>query len=78
MATKYMQGFPIPEAFPEILHDFAREVLRDQPEDILAYAAKYFECLEQVRESKIKSLQKSLWAKELYFREAKAKINNFK
>ena len=29
MASKYLQKFPIPEAFPDILHDYAREVLRD-------------------------------------------------
>lgn len=45
MATKYQQKFPIPEKFYEIIHDFAREVLRDQPEDILEYAAQYFESM---------------------------------
>ena len=29
MASKYLQKFPIPGAFPDMLHDFAREVLRD-------------------------------------------------
>lgn len=48
MANKYLQLFPVPEGFPEILADFAREVLRDQPEDIIEYAALYFETLEQV------------------------------
>ena len=37
MASKYIQKFPIPGAFPDLLHDFAREVLRDQPDDIYAY-----------------------------------------
>jgi len=45
MATKYQQKFPIPEKFYDIIHDFAREVLRDQPDDILEYAAQYFEAL---------------------------------
>ena len=30
-----------------MLHDFAREVLRDQPEDIYAYGAAYFRAMEQ-------------------------------
>lgn len=48
MASKYLQKFPVPENFYEVLHDFAREVIRDQPEDIIAYAANYFEAKEQV------------------------------
>ena len=34
MASKYLQKYPVPEAFPDVLSDFAREVLRDQPENI--------------------------------------------
>lgn len=30
-----------------MLHDFAREVLRDQPDDIYAYGAMYFRAMEQ-------------------------------
>jgi hypothetical protein len=30
------------------MHDFAREVLRDQPENIYEYGAAYFRALEQV------------------------------
>jgi hypothetical protein len=39
---------PIPSDFPDLLHDFAREILRDQPEDIYEYGALYFKCLEEV------------------------------
>ena len=58
MASKYLQKFPIPGSFPDLLHDFAREVLRDQPEDIYAYGAAYFKALEEVSLSswKVKSL----------------------
>jgi len=42
MASKYLQKYPVPENFYEILHDFTREVLRAQPEDILEYAYNYF------------------------------------
>ena len=46
MASKYLQKFPIPEDFPSVLHDFAREVLRDQPADIIHYGFQYFKALE--------------------------------
>ena len=48
MASKYLQKFPVPESFPDILHDFAREVLRDQPENIYEYGFEYFKCKEEV------------------------------
>ena len=38
MASKYLQKFPVPENFQEILHDFAKEVLRAQADDILEFA----------------------------------------
>ena len=48
MASTYLQKFPIPGDFPDMLHDFAREVLRDQPEDIYEYGAAYFKAMEEV------------------------------
>ena len=48
MASKYLQKFPVPDNFYEILHDFAREVIRDQPDDILEYGANYFDAMLQV------------------------------
>ena len=48
MASKYIQKFPIPGSFPDILHDFVREVLRDQPENIYEYGAAYFTALDEV------------------------------
>ena len=48
MASKYLQKFPVPDNFYEILHDFAREVIRDQPEDIIEYGSLYFDALQQV------------------------------
>lgn len=47
MASKYLQKYPVPAGFEQVLHDFAREVLRDQPDNIIEYAASYFEMLEQ-------------------------------
>ena len=47
MASKYLQSFPVPPGFKEILGDFAKEVIRDQPQDIIEYAADYFEMLQK-------------------------------
>ena len=48
MASKYLQKFPIPEEFPNILMSFTREILRDQPKDIYEYGALYFKALHDV------------------------------
>jgi len=40
---EFAQEFSVPPEFPEVLKAFAREVLRDQPENIEQYAVKYFE-----------------------------------
>ena len=51
MASKYLQKYPVPEDFPDLLHDFAREVLRDQPDDIYQYGAQYFKAMYEVSQS---------------------------
>jgi hypothetical protein len=38
----------VQEEFPDLLHDFAREVLRDQPENIYEYGALYFKAMYTV------------------------------
>lgn len=48
MASKYLQLFPVPEDFPRIFHDFAREILRDQPKDVIEFGYLYFKALEEV------------------------------
>ena len=48
MASKYLQKFPIPKDFSKILHDFTKEILQDQPKDIIDYAYHYFKALEAV------------------------------
>jgi hypothetical protein len=48
MASKYLPKYPVPQGFPEMLHDFAREVLREQPENILEFGWLYFKSKEQV------------------------------
>lgn len=47
MASKYIQKFPVPEGFSEILHDFTKEILRNQPEDIIEFSAYYFKCVQE-------------------------------
>ena len=42
MASKYLQKYPVPEDFPDMLHEFAREILRDQPDNIYEYGAQYW------------------------------------
>ena len=48
MASKYLQKYPVPNDFPQVLHDFAREVLRDQPKNIYDYGYEYFKAMEEV------------------------------
>lgn len=40
-----MKQFPIPPEFPDILKDFTREILRNQPTNIIEFASKYFDLL---------------------------------
>lgn len=41
----------IPQGFQNLLEGLAREVLRDQPKDVCAFAAAYFESLLDYRNS---------------------------
>ena len=47
MSSRFSNKFPIPEKFPEILHDYAREVVRYMPKDILDFSIQYFYSLDQ-------------------------------
>jgi len=42
MASKYLQHFPIPAGFQQLLADLTRDILKDQPANIVEYAANYF------------------------------------
>ena len=46
MASKYIKMFKVPKNFENILSDFAKEVLRNQPKDILDFGIEYFKGLE--------------------------------
>jgi hypothetical protein len=48
MASKYRKKFSLPEGAYNILEDYTREVLRDQPKDILEFSYLYFKALEEV------------------------------
>lgn len=43
MDFQYKPKFTVPEGFLEILYNFTKDILIDQPLDILEYGAKYFE-----------------------------------
>lgn len=42
MASTYLQKFPVPENFPEILNDFLKNILKEQPQDIIEHSYMYF------------------------------------
>ena len=48
MASKYRKKFELPADFYEILENYSREVLRDQPLDIIEFSYLYFKALEEV------------------------------
>lgn len=45
MASKFAKQFQIPPEFPDILKEFTREILRNQPGNIIEFGTKYFDCL---------------------------------
>ena len=47
MTSKLSNKYLIPEQFPKILHDYAREVVRYMPEDIFDFSIQYFYSLEK-------------------------------
>ena len=47
MASKYRKKQTIPEGFYQVVEDYSREVLRDQPVDIIEYSYLYFKALEE-------------------------------
>ena len=48
MACKYTDNFTVPPDFPLIYNDFLASLLKDQPADIVDYAAYYFEAKQSV------------------------------
>jgi len=76
MASKYLQKFPVPEGFQEVLADFTREVLRAQPKDIVEFAVQYFEGLDKGKRQEMGSARKndSISSKYLFFYLEKSRI----
>ena len=53
MSVRYApNNIKIPNGFQNILEALAREVLRDQPEDILSFSASFFAEKIRVRDGK--------------------------
>jgi hypothetical protein len=48
MASKYRKKFTLPEGFYELLEGYSREVMRDQPIDIVEFSYLYFKHMEEV------------------------------
>lgn len=48
MASSYLQKFPVPEAFPEILNDLIKNILKEQPADIIEHSYHYFKNKHEV------------------------------
>uniref|UniRef100_A0A8C5JGC6 RIIa domain-containing protein n=1 Tax=Junco hyemalis TaxID=40217 RepID=A0A8C5JGC6_JUNHY len=49
----------VPAGFRNLLEGLAREVLREQPTDVVAFAAQYFQKLLESREGEISPLDTS-------------------
>lgn len=50
MASKYLKKFPIPQQLPLVLHDFAKAVMMQQPQDVLLFAVHYFQAKAEDRD----------------------------
>jgi hypothetical protein len=54
MTSRYRKPFRYPDGFADVLRDFTREVLRDQPRSIPEFGANYFDrILKQAAEQAI-------------------------
>eukprot|EP00741_Cyanophora_paradoxa_P007537 tig00001154_g7290.t1 len=49
MSSAYRKPFLVPDGFQQLLKDFAREVIRHQPDNIYGFGAKYFDDLIEQR-----------------------------
>ena len=48
MASKYRKKYALPENFYTVIEDYSREVLRDQPMDVVEFSYLYFKAIEEV------------------------------
>ena len=47
MSSKYIKKYEIPVGFQDLLSEFTKEILRNQPKDIIDFGVEYFKCLQQ-------------------------------
>ena len=47
MSSKYLKKYAIPPGFQDLLSEFTKEILRNQPKDIIDFGVEYFKCLQQ-------------------------------
>ena len=47
MSSKYIKKYAIPTGFQDLLSEFTKEILRNQPKDIIDFGVEYFKCLQQ-------------------------------
>ena len=66
MASRYRKKFTLPEDFMDILEAYSREVLRDQPLDIIEFSYLYFKALEEVSRSE-QAREKTLSENKIQF-----------
>ena len=59
MASKFIKKFKIPKHFDDILSDFAKEILRNQPKDIIDFGIEYFKGVEKSGKFKYIELEKN-------------------
>ena len=53
---KYYSRYAVPEGFRDMLMDLVKEILRDQPADVVEYWAEYFRAKEEGREMDYKDI----------------------
>ena len=47
MTSKYRKKQSLPDNFYPLVEDYCREILRDQPQDIVEYSYLYFKAIEE-------------------------------
>ena len=66
MTSSYRKKFELPQGFYDVLESYCREVLRDQPQDILEFSFLYFKAMEEV--STLASLINLVKSAKLFWR----------
>ena len=54
----------VPDALPEILKNYSKAVIRENPENIISFSRKYFEDLKAERDKDKKESEQTLNAEE--------------